>query len=584
MAELNSRAEGHAKQVNIGGDNYAPIDISGMSRSALVVVGDIPRQPLGFVKRLVFQDLKYALEGSSNSSVCVLTGMRGVGKTQIAAAYAREAIDCGEGVVGWINAETPLNLLSGLMRLAQRLGIADIVGDSNETARRLREHLASLPGPKLIVFDNTCEPDTVAPYLNSLGSTRVIITSTDRRFTEIGTTPIDVESYTRGESIEYLGSRTGIVDKPGANCVAEELGDLPLALAAAAATIFARRYSYSEYVALLRKRSVGKVLQRQDGQSYRISVESALLLALRSVQKHDHDGLITRLLVVMSMLSTQGVGTRILHRLTPGVTDFRRAIIFHTFSPPAEDNEEDIDEIIGQNTLELVLHVLSRERDKDGTDPLLNFVPGESGSELFDRAIERCVSGSVLSYSAIGTDVIMHRLTARVIRETFTYSEVENYFDTPFQMALDVVEPDLSIAEQPERSLNDIANAAIHIETLWENAKGQVQSPELLRRALEVRDSAVLLLAHHSIDIMRAIQMGKSAVTDAERLFGSDDPAVRAARFSLGFAYLRAGEPAIAISLAEHNLADAERLRISDKDDEKRLNRVLLARAHDDVR
>jgi hypothetical protein len=55
MAELNSRAEGHAKQLNIAGDNFGLIDMSGRGDRQLVVVGDIPHQPLGFVKRTRFQ-------------------------------------------------------------------------------------------------------------------------------------------------------------------------------------------------------------------------------------------------------------------------------------------------------------------------------------------------------------------------------------------------------------------------------------------------------------------------------------------------------------------------------------------------
>ncbi len=73
--------------------------------------------------------------------VCAVTGLRGVGKTQIAAAYARARVSEGWGLVGWVNAETRDTLLTGLARVAERLGVADPEGDSLESARRLREHL-----------------------------------------------------------------------------------------------------------------------------------------------------------------------------------------------------------------------------------------------------------------------------------------------------------------------------------------------------------------------------------------------------------------------------------------------------------
>lgn len=580
MADLYSRADGHAKQINIGGDSYAIINVSESTQLSMVVVGDIPRQPLEFVNRVLLEDLRNTLETPSNSSVCVLTGMRGAGKTQIAAAYAREAIGSGHGVVGWVNADTNLDLLSGLTRVAKRLGISDQIGDTDEVARSLREYLASLAAPKLLVFDNASDPDIIAPYLNSLGSTRVLITSTDRRFAEVGTAFIHVGGYGRAESVHYLNSRTGLCDERGANSLAEELGDLPLALAASAATISARRLSYADYLALLKKQPVAKVLPRTDGQPYPISTETALLLALKSVQKHDRYGLITRLLIVMSMLSPQGVGTRILHRLTPGVTNFGKSIIFHTFMPNLEGDEDEIAEIIGHNAAELVLGIIRSDPEELHSDPLSHSVPDGSDSGLLDDAIELCNSGSVLSYSTIGTDVIMHRLTARVIRESLIQRGNERGSDLAFQMALDVVEPDLDITPTPDASPNDIANAAIHIDALWNNARAHVHSRELIRRAVEIRDSAVILLSMHSIDSVRAIHMGKNAVAEVEALFGADDSATRTVRRGLAFAYLQSGEPLRTIQLVEQNIADAERLAITGTSDQE-LDLLLLSRARD---
>ena len=73
-------------------------------------------------------------------------GLRGVGKTQIAAAYARARQATAGGLIGWVNAETRDVLLDGLHRVAEELGVADPEGDSLESARRLRQFLQTRAG------------------------------------------------------------------------------------------------------------------------------------------------------------------------------------------------------------------------------------------------------------------------------------------------------------------------------------------------------------------------------------------------------------------------------------------------------
>jgi len=73
--------------------------------------------------------------------VCAVTGLRGVGKTQVAAAYVRDRVAARCGLVGWVNAESRDMLLVGLARVADAVGVADPEGDSARSAVRLREHL-----------------------------------------------------------------------------------------------------------------------------------------------------------------------------------------------------------------------------------------------------------------------------------------------------------------------------------------------------------------------------------------------------------------------------------------------------------
>ena len=209
-----------------------------------MVVGEIPREPAAFVARVMVSRLAAAAGGGRVAVVCAVTGLRGVGKTQIAAAYARARVGEGWGLVGWVNAETRDVLLDGLKGVAEGLGVADPEGDSLESARRLRAYLQTRAGEGLLVFDNATDPDGLRPFLPATGGTQVVVTTTDRAFAELGQ-PVDVSAFTRPQSVGYLRARTGLADEDGADAVAQELGDLPLGLAQAAATIGRQHLTYS---------------------------------------------------------------------------------------------------------------------------------------------------------------------------------------------------------------------------------------------------------------------------------------------------------------------------------------------------
>ena len=82
-----------------------------------VVVGDIPAQRPGFQPRpAVLAQLSPAGQGPP---VVLLTGTPGVGKTQLAAAYALASVVSGWRLIAWINAQDRASLLAGLGAAAE---------------------------------------------------------------------------------------------------------------------------------------------------------------------------------------------------------------------------------------------------------------------------------------------------------------------------------------------------------------------------------------------------------------------------------------------------------------------------------
>ncbi len=472
--------------------------------SRRVVVGQIPREPSAFVEQDALRALAEAGGRERVAVVCAVTGLRGVGKTQLAAAYVRDRIKQGWDLVGWVNAESRASLLADLARMARAVGVADADGDSLESARRLREYLNARVGKGLVVFDNADDPDMLRPFLPATGDIQVVITSTSQAFAEFGV-PVVVTPFSRDKSLEYLAARSGLSDPDAATIVAAELGDLPLGLSQAAATIVGQHLSYQEYLERLRRVPVAVLLGQVRGGDYPNAAAAALLLNVQAAEADDSSGLVGRLLRVIAVLFADGVRRRILE--AGALAD---------------------------------------------------------GSLDVDVAVQQCVSASLLAWSVDGDTVIMHRLVGRVLRER---DQALDWWEETVTAALDLLEPQLFPSDQAWDRREEGAQLAAHADALWKaDAEADHSDPDLLRRILGVRSWAVSQFSG-AADFSRAIDLGAATLADCEQILGDDYPDTFAARSNLASAYQGAGRFGEAVPLFEQTLADRERVLGGDHPD-----------------
>lgn len=193
----------------------------------------------------------------TGTAIVVVHGLGGVGKTQIALRYAR-TFAAEYDVIWWLRGEQPATLASDFADLATRLRLPGRVETDQRLAVEAVKHWLARNARWLLVFDSVREPRDIEPYLVPGAPGQLLITS--RHAGWIGMARLHVREMRRDESINLLLARSGIRDRSqrdqtaAAGTLAEALGDLPLALAQAAAFMVEHAIDFEQYLALFRER------------------------------------------------------------------------------------------------------------------------------------------------------------------------------------------------------------------------------------------------------------------------------------------------------------------------------------------
>ena len=216
-----------------------------------------PRDPYFTGRDDLFEHLRHKLHRSITAVQpevplsMALQGLGGIGKTAVAVEYAhRWASDYD--LIWWISADQVPLVRSSLAELATQLGLEEANAGINDAATAALDALhRGAPHTRwLLIFDGADQPEEIADLIPR-GPGHVLITSRNYRWAPV-VDVLQTDVFARRESVAFLTRRSPVpITLAEADRLAEQLGDLPLSLAQAAAMLAETGMTVNDYLRLL---------------------------------------------------------------------------------------------------------------------------------------------------------------------------------------------------------------------------------------------------------------------------------------------------------------------------------------------
>ena len=506
--------------------------------------GSRPAIAANIVKRQGQDELFDAVFARSEPRT-VLTGMRGSGKTQLAAAVAARCKEEGWPLVAWIHAASRKEILAGLYEFALRIGIDAPKNIPLEVIvqRFLDQMRSAEAGDRLFVFDNVENPDDLRDLIPEGAGVRTLVTTTRHLDRDCpGWLRLTVGAFEREQSIALLCEGTGDTHREVADRIAEAFGDVPVAITQAAATVQQGGCALSGYLDRLSHHPLESRVSRLEGDNYPDAVGIALLMAYEQVLEQlrtahpQQERIAVSLLGALSLLAASGVPTHWLLAL-----------------------DGDSDAV--RDTLSVLKSASVIQESSDGDKTFIHWLQGHVYRETYlndqkKLGEARTCAASVLS----GIDV--DRLEDGEQRRHETHHLIEQL--------LSVTSQDYSHSLFSEPQVSSKLAETLHDATSLGMSQLALCLTDSVTRACDV------LGPHHPDTLTsrnslagsyrdagrldKAIALYEQTLEDSIRVLGLDHPRTLTSRFDLAGAYRAAGRLDEAIALYEQVFSGRSRV------------------------
>ncbi|SCF27731.1 NB-ARC domain-containing protein [Micromonospora echinospora] len=575
------------------GQFHAPVTIN----TARVVrwphhVGVVPTVVDGFQQRQHIIDLK-RMDGGTAAHTQVLCGLGGVGKTQLAAAYADQAFARRQiDLLVWVTAATRHGIVAAYAQAAYAvLDHAD--PETRKAAAQFLAWLATSDRRWLIVLDDLQTPADLNGLWPPATPTGRVLVTTRRRDAALADgrrRVLDLGVFTADEAVAYLRHKLPHEPVDQLHQLAAGLGHLPLALAQATAYLTDRGLDCAGYRARLtdRRRALAHLLPEPEAlpDEHRATVAATWWLSIVAADRLPPRGLARPLLDLAALLDPNGIPVHLF--TTSAVTDHLRSLDRGDDAAPV-DQDAVADALRNLHRLSLVthggshlrVHALVQRAARDrltpqqldtaariAADALLQIwpVPGRESSTSHQALYANTAALYEHRRQALlvphGHPVL--RRAGRSLGDTGHPADAMGFFADLHTDCLRVLGPD---HPHTLATLHDVAE--------WRGEAGDpAGAVETFRQVLADRsrvlgpDHPDTLTTRNNLaysqgragDPTGAVAAFRQVLTDRSRVLGPDHPDTLTTRNNLAYWRGRAGDPTGAVEALQQVLAD--RLRV----------------------
>ncbi|MFI5933649.1 FxSxx-COOH system tetratricopeptide repeat protein [Actinoplanes sp. NPDC051494] len=565
----------------------------------------------------VLSAIRSALTGSGGSPLSLI-GLGGVGKTQLTVEYVhRWAADYD--LVWWVPAEQPSQAMAALVALGDQLGLPP-AADMRQTLRGVLTALEESALRWLLVYDNADQPSDLGVLMPATGG-HVVVTTRNAAWSTAGGSSLPVAVFTREESVVFL--REWGVEGSTEDChaMADQLGDLPLALDQVGAMQTATGIPVREYLRLFAEHFDELLADGRQAGS-RTTVTTSVNVAVGRLRAESVAA--AQLLELLSFMAPVPVSLALLHRGRDG-----------ELSPPlgrALFGTVELERIAAQlgryglaqisaNGQQLQVHRLVQRVVRDGLPP------GQAQQRRLDvhRLLDAADPGSPddsrtwNQHGEIGPHLIAadtlhaipHELRQAVL-DQIRYLERIGDFGESARLARDAVgawrsDPALG-PEHPftVRAIRHLANALRALGSYQESHQMIIETLDLLRTSAAYGEEHQDTLATGGVAAFylrlagrynEALDLDRRRVGILRRLYGDHDMRTTLAVTNLGVDLRLVGDAAAALELDTAKGHDEESLLVMARNQawdllelgrpgeavEVQQSRMPRSRRHDDV-